>query len=64
MFLQKNPSLVLTIFLPNFFFSLVHKILVTSPNLGKSAKVIKGFQDKIEVIPLGIKIINGHQKND
>jgi len=41
-----------------FFFGSVNKILVTSPNLGKSAEVIQGYSNKIEVIPLGINIKN------
>lgn len=44
------------------FFRSVHKILVTSPNLGRSSKVLREFQEKIEVVPLGIYFDNNPYK--
>ena len=38
------------------FFKLCDVIVVTSPNLGHSASVLNDFQDKVEVIPLGINL--------
>ena len=43
-------------FIVGFFFKLCDVIVVTSPNLGRSASALRAFQDKLEVIPLGIHL--------
>jgi glycosyltransferase involved in cell wall biosynthesis len=38
------------------YFKSIDKIIVTSDNLAKTSNVLKNYQNKIEVIPLGIKL--------
>lgn len=42
--------------LMKLYFKRIDKIIVTSDNLAKTSNVLKNYQNKIEVIPLGIRL--------